>query len=128
MPGLRRPDQQPQAAALFGGQLQSPKGPPVEPIGPCQHRGHARAAERLVQRPIVVGPIGGVDDDQVLQFDVPPCGRGRIELSPPIEHDQCPPITARPHGGGHGQRFRAATLAVGQPLDDRPPAKPPPGQ
>ena len=124
MPRPLRPHQKAQPPAFFGGQLQPAEDAAVEPFGPGQGGGHARAAERLVQGPKVVGHTGRLNHDQAFQTNPQPGGGRGIELPSLIEHDQGPAFPASLPGRRKGQAMRAAALARHQPFDKRPPKKP----
>ncbi len=124
----RRADQQSQAPAALGRQLQPPEGATVEPFRPRQNRCHARTAKRLVQGPVVVGLTGGTNENEVLQFDSQANGRGRVKLAAAIQHHQRPAVATRSTCGPEGQRGRSGTLTISQPLGQRASAEPPIGQ
>jgi len=125
VPRAFRTHQQPQTAALLGGQLQAPERVPVQLLRPRQHCGHGRASQRLVQGPGVVGLVAGADDDHLLQLDPQPGSRGRIELAGLVEHDDRPSFPTSLPGGAECQGFASGAAAGGEPFHQGAPVEPP---
>ena len=132
MPHAGRSNEEAQASALFGGQLQAAKGPLVEPaaerLGPGEHRRDGRASQRLVQGPIVIGPLVGMNQQQSPRRDSQPHGGRRIKLPLALDHDQRPSLATRLAGDQYRQQRRPRPLVVGEPLDERAAAKSPLGK
>lgn len=83
----RGAEQQADAAAVFGRQLQTAKVVGAQMFGPAEDDADSRAAQRLLQRPELVAWIGRMDDDGGVQVQAEAAeGRG-VECARAIDED-----------------------------------------
>src|SRR4051794_2527806 len=76
----RRAEEQTERSTAFGGKLQAAKVAHIEPIARCPNRSHARAAQRLIERPEGIGVARRPQHEHLRQIDAPGGGSGGIKM------------------------------------------------
>ena len=119
-----RPQDQPQPVARLGRELEPLRLGHGQPLAPADHRADRRAAQRLIESGLAVGPGRGMDDDDMLEIQPQRPGSRRIEPAAAIDQHQrlafgagmpCPVQAERPRPGAVGGR---------QQFDQRPGLEP----
>jgi hypothetical protein len=110
--GVRRPEQNAQRPAFFGGELEPARVMRREPVAPEPHRGDRAAPQRLVGRPQGTGGVVRADDNHSPKVNAPCRKGGRVKLAVSFDdHDGAGRSTcgARQH---RGNRLSAAARAA----------------